>query len=217
LSYLFKNKRKLRLLDDEELIEISEKFERGKELYEKDNSIDSFNYNSTIYSNICYPIEVDGKDLTLDNRISYFYPNYSFCESTCMYDYTDFVHERIFCNCSIKTVLDIDRPQGAKLAEYNKEETDSNQKGPTNLPVLKCLQYVKIKANPGFYVCLIFFLIQLGLLFIIILKGLSSLITNINKKLFKEDDLNDSNVDEDFQMNVKKITNLMLAKRVKET
>ena len=204
LSYLFKNKRKLRLLDDEELIEISEKFERGKELYEKDNSIDSFNYNSTIYSNICYPIEVDGKDLTLDNRISYFYPNYSFCESTCMYDYTDFVHERIFCNCSIKTVLDIDRPQGAKLAEYNKEETDSNQKGPTNLPVLKCLQYVKIKANPGFYVCLIFFLIQLGLLFIIILKGLSSLITNINKKLFKEDDLNDSNVDEDFQMNVKK-------------
>ena len=204
LSYLFKNKRKLRLLDDEELIEISEKFERGKELYEKDNSIDSFNYNSTIYSNICYPIEVDGKDLTLDNRISYFYPNYSFCESTCMYDYTDFVHERIFCNCSIKTALDIDRPQGAKLAEYNKEETDSNQKGPTNLPVLKCLQYVKIKANPGFYVCLIFFLIQLGLLFIIILKGLSSLITNINKKLFKEDDLNDSNVDEDFQMNVKK-------------
>ena len=203
LTYLFKNKRKLRLLDDEELIEIGEKFERGKALYEKDNSIDSFNYNSTIYSNICYPIEVDGKDLTLDNRISYFYPNYSFCESTCMYDYTDFVHERIFCNCSIKTALDVDRPQGAKLAEYNKEETDNNQKGPTNLPVLKCLQYVKIKGNPGFYVCLIFFLVQLGLLFIIIFKGLSSLIINIKKKLFKEEDLNDSNVEEDFQMNVK--------------
>ena len=203
LTYLFKNKRKLRLLDDEELIEIGEKFERGKALYEKDNSIDSFNYNSTIYSNICYPIEVDGKDLTLDNRISYFYPNYSFCESTCMYDYTDFVHERIFCNCSIKTALDVDRPQGAKLVEYNKEETDNNQKGPTNLPVLKCLQYVKIKGNPGFYVCLIFFLVQLGLLFIIIFKGLSSLIINIKKKLFKEEDLNDSNVEEDFQMNAK--------------
>ena len=204
LTYLFKNKRKLRLLDDEELIEIGEKFERGKALYEKDNSIDSFNYNSTIYSNICYPIEVDGKDLTLDNRISYFYPNYSFCESTCMYDYTDFVNERIFCNCSIKTVLDIDRPQGAKLEEYNKEETDSNQKGPTNLPVIKCLKYIKITRNPGFYVCLIYFLVQVGLVFIIIYKGISSLIANINRKLFKEVDQDESNVEEDFQMNVKK-------------
>ena len=204
LSYLFKNKRKLRLLDDEELIEIGEKFERGKALYEKDKSIDSFNYNSTIYSNICYPIEVDGKDLTLDNRISYFYPNYSFCESTCVYDYTDFINERIFCNCSIKTALDIDRPQGAKLAEYNKEETDNNQKGPSNLPVIKCMKYVKITGNPGFYLSLIFFLVEVGLLFIIIFKGLSSLIVNINKKIFKEDDLDNSNVEEDFQMNAKK-------------
>lgn len=95
----------MRLLDDEELIEIGEKFQRGKLLNEKDKSIDSFNYNSTIYSDICYQIEVDGKDLTLENRISYFYPNYSFCESTCLYDYTDFQNERIYCNCSIKLKL----------------------------------------------------------------------------------------------------------------
>jgi hypothetical protein len=121
-----------------------------------------------------------------------------------MYDYTDFVNERIFCNCSIKTVLDIDRPQGAKLEEYNKEETDSNQKGPTNLPVIKCLKYIKITRNPGFYVCLIYFLVQVGLVFIIIYKGISSLIANINRKLFKEEDQDESNVEEDFQMNVKK-------------
>ena len=203
LSYLFKNKRKLRLLDDEAMMEIGEKFERGKLLYEKDNSIDSFNYNSSIYSDICYPIEVDGKDLTLENRISYFYPNYSFCESTCMYDYTDFVNERIFCNCSIKLKLDVDRPQGVKLSEYNKDETDSNQMGPTNIPVMTCLPKVKITGNPAFYVCLIFFIVQVGLLFIIIFKSLSSLIINIKKKLFKEEELNDSNVEEDFKMNIK--------------
>jgi len=203
LSYLFKNKRKLRLLDDEAMIEIGEKFERGKLLYEKDNSIDSFNYNSSIYSDICYPIEVDGKDLTLENRISYFYPNYSFCESTCMYDYTDFVNERIFCNCSIKLKLDVDRPQGVKLSEYNKDETDSNQMGPTNLPVITCLPKVKITGNPAFYICLLFFIVQVGLLFIIIFKSLSSLIINIKKKLFKEEELNDSNVEEDFKMNIK--------------
>ena len=204
LTYLFKNRKKLRLLDDEEMIEIAEKFERGKLLYQKDNFIDSFNYNSTIYSDICYPIEVDGKDLTLENRISYFYPNYSFCESSCLYDYTDFMNERIFCNCSIKLKLDVDRPQGVKLSEYNKEETDSNQMGPTNLPAFTCLSKVKISGNPAFIICLIFFIVQLGLLFIIIFKGLSSLITNINKKLYKEEDLNESNVDEDFKMNIKK-------------
>ena len=200
LTYLFKNKRKMRLLDDEELIEIEEKFERGKMRYEKDKSIDSFNYNSTLYSNICYPIEVDGKDLTLNNRISYFYPNYSFCESTCVYDYTDFENERIFCNCSIKYSIDIDRTQGAKLAEYNKEETDSNQKGPTNIPAIKCMKYVKITKNPAFYVCLILFLIQLGLMLIIIFKSRATLVININKKLFKGDDLNESNLEEDFKM-----------------
>ena len=203
LTYLFKNGKKLRLLDDEELAEISEKFERGKLLYEKDKSIDSFNYNSTIYSEICYPLEVDGKDLTLENRISYFYPNYSFCESTCIYDYTDFENERIFCNCSIKLKLDVDRPQGVKLAEYNKEETDSNQMGPTNLPAILCMPKLKIIGNPAFYVCLIFFMVQLGLLFIIIFKGLSSLVVNIKKKLFKEEKLNDNSMEEDFKMNTK--------------
>jgi hypothetical protein len=63
---------------------------------------------------------------------------------------------------------------------------------------------VKISGNPAFFICLIFFIVQLGLLFIIIFKGLSSLIANINKKLFKEQDLNESNVEEDFKMNIKK-------------
>jgi hypothetical protein len=114
------------------------------------------------------------------------------------------MNERIFCNCSIKLKLDVDRPQGVKLSEYNKEETDSNQMGPTNLPAFTCLSKVKITGNPAFIICLIFFIVQLGLLFIIIFKGLSSLITNINKKLYKEEDLNESNVDEDFKMNIKK-------------
>jgi len=203
MTYILKNRKFLRHLDDEELIEIGEKFRRGKILYEKDYSIDSFNYNSTIYSNICYPIEVEGKDLTLENRISYFYPNYSFCESSCAYDYTDFEGERIYCNCSIKLKIDIDRPQGAKLSEYNKEETDNNQMGPSNLPILRCLSKVKIGGNPAFYVCLIFLLVHICLLFIVIFKGIASVINSINRKMYKDETINDSNVEEDYKMTVK--------------
>ena len=187
LTYFLKNKRKLRVLDDAELIEISDKFERGKLLYEKDNSIDSFNYNSTIYSNICYPIEVNGKDLTLENRISYFYPNYSLCESSCVYDYTNFAEERIYCNCSIKLKLDLEREQGIKYAEFNKEETDNNQMGPTNLPVLTCFTKVKVTRNPAFYLSVVLLAIEIGMIFVIHFQGISSLYKYIKFKLFKND------------------------------
>ena len=101
ISYLFKRKRKLRFLDDEELIEIGKNFESGKAPYENDKSIDSFNFDSIIYSNICYPIETDQKDLTLDRRILYFHPHYSYCESTYMYDYIDVFD---FCKISIEII-----------------------------------------------------------------------------------------------------------------
>ena len=202
LTYLLKNKKKLRALEDLELIEISDKFERGKLLYEKDKSIDSFNYNSTIYSNICYPIEVNGKDLTLENRISYFYPNYSFCESSCVYDYTNFAEERIYCNCSIKLKIDLEREQGVKLAEFNKEETDSNQMGPTNLPVLTCFTKVKVTGNPAFYFSVVLLVVEIGMVFVIEFQGITSLSIYIKKKLHKIDNDNDS-VEDEFQINNK--------------
>ena len=42
------------------------------------------------------------------------------------------------------------------------------------------------------------FLVQVGLLFINLFKGISSLIANISKKSFKEEELDDSNEVEDF-------------------
>ena len=116
LTYML-NSQKKRNLNDEKNTEdenneeeikkkdIMDKFNKGKILYEKDKSIDTFNFNNSIYSDICKSIEFDGKDLVLENRIQSLYPNYSFCESMCTYDYTDFIGERIYCNCTIKTSL----------------------------------------------------------------------------------------------------------------
>ena len=198
ITYILKNKNKLRNLDieeNEEEKEIMDKFNRGKELYDKDNSVDSFNYNSEIYTDICYPIEVDGKDMILENRITYFYPNYSFCESSCNYYKTDFAGERIYCNCSIKNGIDLNRPHTVKLAQYNQNKTDNNQIGPTNIPVLKCISKAKIGSNGAFYFCIILILVEIGLLLAFIFQGLSSLTKKIRSKVFK-DELNDSG-DED--------------------
>ena len=210
ITYMLKNKKKARNLEDDEEIdeqEFIEKFSRGKTLNEADNSIDSFNYNSTIYSNICYPIEINGKDLILENRISYFYPNYSFCESMCTYDYTDFAGERIYCNCSIKNGIEIDRPHNAKIVEYNKNETDNNQIGPTNIPVLKCISKAKIAGNGAFYFCIIFIIVEFGLVFVYIFQGISALTVKIRGKAFNEEQGNENIFDEDEKINKIKINN----------
>jgi hypothetical protein len=140
--------------------------------------------------------------LTLENRISYFYPNYSFCESSCVYDYTNFAEERIYCNCSIKLKIDLEREQGVKLAEFNKEETDSNQMGPTNLPVLTCFTKVKVTGNPAFYFSVVLLVVEIGMVFVIEFQGITSLSIYIKKKLHKIDNDNDS-VEDEFQINNK--------------
>ena len=199
LTYML-NSQKKRNLNDEENTEdenneeeikkkdIMDKFNKGKILYEKDKSIDTFNFNNSIYSDICKSIEFDGKDLVLENRIQSLYPNYSFCESMCTYDYTDFIGERIYCNCTIKTSLDIDRPQEVKIYQLSKKELDNNQKGPTNIPILKCLLKVKITNNGGFYYSIILTLVEIILLFIVLFYAYKALAYKIRKKVMGEND-----------------------------
>ena len=198
ITYILK---KLRNLQDEEeneeeiKKEILDKFNKGKELNLKDKSIDTFNFNSSIYSDICSPIQIDGKDLVLEDRIQYLFPNYSFCESICTYDYTDFEGERIYCNCSIKSGIDVKREQGIKIYQINKNETENNQKGPTNIPILKCISKAKIEGNAAFYYCLIFIVIEIALLIVVIFYGISGLIKKIKRKILnnKGEDKNNIN------------------------
>ena len=198
ITYILK---KLRNLEDEEeneeeiKKEILDKFNKGKELNLIDKSFDTFNFNSSIYSDICTSIQVDGKDLVLEDRIQYLFPNYSFCESICTYDYTDFEGERIYCNCSIKSEIDIGREHGIKIYQINKNETENNQKGPTNIPVLKCISKAKIAGNGAFYYCLIFILIEIALLIVVILYGIPGLIDKIKRKTInnKDEDKNKYN------------------------
>ena len=202
ITYMLNSQKKLRNLEEDEnenkseeekeeelrKKDIVDKFNKGKLLNQKDSTIDTFNFNSTIYIDICKQVEIDGKDLVLQNRIDYLFPNYSFCESICIYDYTDFEGERIYCNCSIKSGIDVDRPHEIKIYEFNQTKTKNNQKGPTNLPILKCLSKAKIAGNAAFYYCIIFIAIEIGLLMVVIFYGISSLVEKIERKTIKNKD-----------------------------
>ena len=85
-------------------------FEIGKKLHEKNREIDTFNKDNKVYKDLCLGIEIDGKDLVLEDRYKYLYPNnVTLCESNCTMDSTDFVLERINCKCTYKEIIDFKR------------------------------------------------------------------------------------------------------------
>ena len=86
------------VLDDEAIIsQIQDQYEKGK-LISSIYHIDSFNINSSLYQDLCFSLELDGKDLVLEDRVKFLFPYYSLCEENCTYSHTDFDTERIYCN-----------------------------------------------------------------------------------------------------------------------
>ena len=173
---------------------LREKIDKGKEIVEDYSEIDIFNINDKIYLDFCIAVEVDGKDLVLEDRFNYFYPLLSLCENNCTYNHTDFINERIFCDCSYKKEFDFERQYSS--LELNTNEININQKGNSNIVVMKCianLKYLKsITNNGGFLYTLIIILIEFILLFIIIFYGIKSLSNKFQKKMnSNEDDLDE--------------------------
>ena len=139
--------------------EYKNKFEKGKNLYGINNELDTFNSNNTLYKDFCLGIEIDGKDLVLEDRYQYLYPNGAvLCESNCTYNRTDFDNERIYCKCSYKDGIDFKRKENEKNDLINDPNFHLPEQSSANLEVIKCLSKLSfknsIKNNEAFYYCL---------------------------------------------------------------
>ena len=169
---------------------LREKLDKGKEINEKYPDVDIFNINDKMYSNICIAVEVDGKDLILQDRFNYFYPQMSLCENNCTYNHTDFVNERIYCDCSFKKEFDFRREYSSSF-EIDTEQIKNAQGGNININVMKCISNLKnkksISGNGGFIFLLIVIIIEFILLLIIIFYGIGSLLNKLKDKMKKDD------------------------------
>ena len=177
---------------------LREKLDKGKEIIQDYSDTDIFNINDRIYSDICIAVEVDGKDLTLEDRINYLYPQLALCENNCTYNSTDFINERIYCDCSYKIEFDFGREYSTPF-EINIKEVNNNQKGNSNIAVMKCISNLKdsksLKNNGGFLYTLIMILIEVVLSLIIIFYGINSLSNRLkNKMVESEDDLDQKKI-----------------------
>ena len=54
--------------------------------------MDTFDFNNSLYKDVCTSIEIDGKDLVLEDKYEFLYPNGALlCESNYTFNNTDFV------------------------------------------------------------------------------------------------------------------------------
>ena len=170
---------------------LREKIDKGKEIVEEYNDTDIFNINDRIFSDICVAVEVDGKDLVLEDRINYFYPQLSLCENNCTYNHTDFPYERIYCYCSYKTEFDFEREYSPSV-DLNENQVKNDQNGNSNIAVMKCISNMKysksLKKNGGFIYSLIIIVIEFILLLIIAFYGISALGNKLKNKINKKED-----------------------------
>jgi hypothetical protein len=170
---------------------LREKLDKGKEIVQQYPDRDIFNMNDTLYSDICIPVVVDGKDLILKDRIDYFYPKMSFCENNCTYNYTDFVNERIYCDCNFKKEFDFKRDYYPFMS-IDEKITESNQGGSSNVVVIKCISNLKhlknLFKNGGFIFMLAIIVVEAILLLIVVFYGINSVLNKLVKKMNDEDE-----------------------------
>ena len=168
-------------------------FEIGKELHERDPEIDTFNKNNKIYKELCYGLEIDGKDLVLEERYNYLYPNnISLCESNCTINNTDFDLERINCNCTYKEVFDFYRIDEDANDIINDPNFLKKGQSNTNAEIIRCLTKIEFKngivKNEAFYYSCAVIFIEFTMVLVAGLQGIKT-VASLIKELLKVDQI----------------------------
>ena len=155
------------------------KFQIGKELHRKDHEIDTFNKENKVYKDICIGVELNGRDLVLEERYDYLYPNnISLCESNCTMKNTDFDLERINCMCTYKEIFDFNRKDEDTNDIINDPNFHKTTQSSANAEIIKCLPKIEIKQgiikNQAFYFSSVVILVELSMAVVSAIHGIKA-------------------------------------------
>ena len=155
------------------------KFQIGKELHAKDAEIDTFNKDNKVYKDLCVGIELNGKDLVLEERYDYLYPNnVSLCESNCTMKNTDFDLERINCMCTYKEIFDFNRKDEDTNDILNDPNFHKTTQSSANAEIIKCLSKISVKQgivkNEAFYYSAVVTAVEISMAVVSAVYGIKS-------------------------------------------
>ena len=173
------------------LNEYRQKFNLGKELYHKDNTVDIFNFNNSIYKELCTPLEINGKDVVYEQRYDILYPNnVTLCEKNCTLYYTDYELGRINCKCDYKEILDFNREMPAISDLLNDPNFAKPTQSGANAEVIKCLSKLPNKdsiiKNEAFYISAVIIVGEISMICVAGFYGvklIKSTIYNLGRKI----------------------------------
>lgn len=164
--------------------ELRKKFEVGKILSHQNSKIDVFNSNNSAYKTICTGVEINGKDLILEDRFDNLYPNnYTLCEPNCTFFSTDYELGRINCKCNYKKnpVFKREYPESGDL--LNDPDFKNPTQSSSNLEVIKCLSKFpgknSIIKNEAFYYCAVITVAEVSMIFVAAFHGLKGAISSV--------------------------------------
>ena len=76
------------------------KLDKGN--YFSNSGYDIYDKNNFFYNDYCSPASINGKDIILSDRKKDFYPeNYTLCNNSCEYIYTNYNETRFYCYCNL--------------------------------------------------------------------------------------------------------------------
>ena len=170
--------------------EYKKKFDLGKQINHKNNKLDTFNFNNTVYQDICTGIEINGKDLVLEDRFENLYPNnVTLCENNCTYYYTDFELGRINCKCNYKKELDFYRKYPESSDLLNDPDFNHPTQSGSNVQIIKCLSKLpgkdSILKNEAFFYSAVITVAEISMIFVAAFHGIKAVSANITSLLNK--------------------------------
>lgn len=65
----------------------------------KERNFDIYDSEDKLFNEVCLSYSVEGMDLTIDDRIRYYYKNVSLCQEGCIYESLDYEAKRVNCEC----------------------------------------------------------------------------------------------------------------------
>ena len=139
---------------------------------------DIYNISNEFYTDNCAPASDDGNDITLNDRIKYYYPsNITMCNEGCEYKDFDFETHRFLCECLIY----INNNDYEKEMEQEEKEKVDEQSylnyvlSLINYKILLCynlfFQFSSFYYNIGFYISFTTLLLCIILMFLFWING----------------------------------------------
>ena len=198
-------------IQSDDITSLIEKYNIAKQINGEHPDIDIFNSNDKIYTNYCSSIQVNGIDLTIEDRINSLFPHYALCEQNCSYNHTDYNEERIYCDCTLKTEFDIERDHPENVV-INENAINISQHGNTNFPVIRCIsvwkKFSRILQTIPFYYHIIVLIIEIILLILTLVFGMKNM-----QNYFQNRICNLNNIDDDFGLEINEKKNLKSKKQ----